>query len=75
MESLAFYFMDCGPAGRTLDEFSNSFSFGFPICKMEMLIVSLTPEVSFEEEIICFPTVLGMQEALGASYGYPHWNS
>ena len=42
---------------------------------MEMLIVSLTPEVSFEEEIISFPTVLGMQEALGASYGYPHWNS
>ena len=42
---------------------------------MEMLIVSLTPEVSFEEEIISFPTVLGMQEALGASYGYPHRNS
>ena len=67
--------MDCGPAGRTLDEFSNSFSFGFPICKMEMLIVSLTPEVSFEEEIISFPAVLGTREDLGPSYGYPYQNT
>ena len=67
--------MDCGPARRTLDEFSNSFSFGFPICKMEMLIISLTPEVSFEEEVISLPTVLGTREALGASYGYPHQNT
>ena len=38
-----------------------------------MLIISLTPEVSFKEEITSFPTVLGM--ALGASYSYPHQNT
>ena len=67
--------MGCGPARRTLDEFSNSFSFCFPICKKEMLIISLTPEVSFKEEITSFPTVLGMRKALGASYSYPHQNT
>ena len=40
-----------------------------------MLIISLTPEVSFKEEITSFPTVLGMRKALGASYSYPHQNT
>lgn len=62
-------------ACMTLGKFFYSFSLGSPICKMETLIIKLSPEVSFEDErtsTTSFSTVLGIQKALRASCCCPH---